>query len=106
MAMRPSVSYTPCAIYSREQTGDIFTLAQFEEGDLLSGTQNLLSETRDDTESGNKSNDNSAMPPLMSEEEMDKMSSGNAYNSEPMSMEMLKYIHDGNQSHLSVNRRE
>ena len=36
MAMRPSVTYTPCATYLREQTGDIITFTQFEEGNILS----------------------------------------------------------------------
>ena len=51
MAMRTFVTYTPCATSSREQTGDIITFAQFEEG-------NLLSETRENAESGDKSDDN------------------------------------------------
>ena len=55
--MLPAVPYMPYAAYSREQTGDIITFAQFEEGDLLSETRNLLSENRDDSESGNESND-------------------------------------------------
>ena len=48
MAMRPAVTYTPYATSSKEQTGDVITFAQFEEGDLLT-------ETRNDTESGDKS---------------------------------------------------
>ena len=32
MAMRPAVTYTPCDTSLREQTGDIITFAQFEEG--------------------------------------------------------------------------
>ena len=48
MAMRPAVTYTPYATSSKEQTGDVITFAQFEEG-------NLLSETRNDIESGDKS---------------------------------------------------
>ena len=36
--MRPSVSYIPCATSSKEQTGNIITFTQFEEGDLLSET--------------------------------------------------------------------
>ena len=40
MDIRPSVTYTPCATSSREQTGNIITFAQFEEGDLLSKTHN------------------------------------------------------------------
>ena len=48
--MHPAVSYTPYATSSREKTGDIITLAKFEEGNLFFETQNLLSETRDDAE--------------------------------------------------------
>ena len=59
MAMRTFVTYTPCATSPREQTGDIITFAQFEEG-------NLLSETRNDAESGDEYYDNSIMPPLLS----------------------------------------
>ena len=59
MYVRPYVKYTPCATSSREQTGNIITFAQFEEG-------NLLSETRNDAESGDKSGDNSIMPTLIS----------------------------------------
>ena len=60
MAMCPAVSYIPCATYSKEQTGDIITFKQFEEG-------NLLSDTCEDTESGDKSDDDSIMTPLLSE---------------------------------------
>ena len=48
MAMRSAVTYTPYAMSSKEQTGNVITFAQFEEG-------NLLSETRNDTESGDES---------------------------------------------------
>ena len=34
MATRPSVTYKPCATYSMEQTGDIITFTQFEEGNI------------------------------------------------------------------------
>ena len=67
--MHPAVSYIPCATYSKEQTGDILTFAQFEEG-------NLLSETRDYTEIVNESDNDSTTPKLISKEEMDTMSSG------------------------------
>ena len=60
MAMRPAVTHTPYAMSSKEQTGDVITFAQFEEG-------NLLSETRNDTESGDKSDIKSIM---MSERDM------------------------------------
>ena len=49
MAMRLTVTYTPYATYSKEQTGNVITFAQFEEG-------NLLTETRNDTESGDEYN--------------------------------------------------
>ena len=39
-AMRPTVTYTPCAISSREQSDDIITFTQFEEGSILSETRN------------------------------------------------------------------
>ena len=34
MVMRPTVMYTPYATSSKEQTGDVITFTQFEEGDL------------------------------------------------------------------------
>ena len=45
------------------------------------------------------------MPPLISEEEMDVMSSCDEYDAETISTEMLEYIHDGSQPHPSVNGR-
>ena len=45
MAMRPAVTYTPYATSSKEQTGDVITLAKFEEG-------GILTETRNNAESG------------------------------------------------------
>ena len=62
MVMRPYVTYTPCAMYSRGVTGDIITFTQFEEGDILP-------KTRNNAESGDESNDDSILPPLLSEEE-------------------------------------
>ena len=50
--MRPEVSYVPYATYSKEQTGNIIIFAHFEE-------DNLLSESRNGTESGDKYDDNS-----------------------------------------------
>ena len=46
--MRPAVTYTLYATSSKEQTGDVITFAQFEEG-------NILTENRNDAESGEKS---------------------------------------------------
>ena len=69
-------------------------------------TQNCLAETRDDTENNNGSDENSTIPSLISEEEMDAMLSGNDYDDETMSTEMLEDICDGSQSHPIVNWRE
>ena len=70
MAMCTSITYTHCVTSSKEQTGDIITFAHFEEG-------KLLSETREDLGSGDKSDDNSIIPPLLIEEEMYAMYYGN-----------------------------
>ena len=35
MEMRPAATYTPYAMSSKEQTGDVITFAQFEEGNIL-----------------------------------------------------------------------
>ena len=57
--MRLAVLYTPCATSLIEQTDDKIIFTQFEEG-------NLLSKTHNDVESGDKSDDDSIMPPLLS----------------------------------------
>ena len=41
MVMRPEVTYTTYATSSKEQTGDVLTFAQFEEGGLISETHTL-----------------------------------------------------------------
>ena len=48
MAMCPAVTYTPYATSSKEQTGDVITFAHFE-------GENLLTETCNNTESGDES---------------------------------------------------
>ena len=50
MNVRPSVAYAPWATSSRDQTGDIITFTQFEEGHILTKTCN-------DVERGDESND-------------------------------------------------
>ena len=65
MVIRPAVSHTTYATYSWGKTGDIIMFAKFEEGNLWSETQDLLSETCDNTESGNESNVSSNMPQLI-----------------------------------------
>ena len=52
MAMRPAVTYTPCATSSREQTGNIIRFTQFEEG-------NILTKTCNNAESGDEYDDKS-----------------------------------------------
>ena len=97
--VRPDVSCTPYSTSSRGETGDIIMFAQFEEG-------SLLSETHDSTESSNKSDYDSTMPPLSIKEEMDVMSSVDESDDEPMSKKMLEDICDGSKSHTIVNMRE
>ena len=61
--MRPAVTYTPYATSSKEQTGDVITFTQFEEG-------NLLNETRNDTKSDDKYDNEYVM---MSEKDMENI---------------------------------
>ena len=46
------------------------------------------------------------MPPLLSEEDMDAMDSGDESDHDLISTEMLQDIRDGSQTHPNVNRRE
>ena len=99
MVMRPDMTYTPSATSLRGKTGNIITFSQFEEGDILTNTRN-------NAEIGDKSNDDSIIPPLLSEEEIDAMDSGDESDYDLMSTEMLEDIRDGSQSHPNVNKRE
>ena len=85
------------------KTVDIIKFAQFEKGNLWSETHNLISETHEDTESGNEYDDYSTIAPLISEEEMDARDSGDESDDEPFPTEMLEDICDGSQSHPNVN---
>ena len=58
------------------------------------------------TDSANKYNDNSTVAPIISESEMDVMSSGDEYDAEPMSTDMLEDICDRNQYRPSINSIE
>ena len=84
MAMRPAVMYTQDATSSKEQTGNVITFAQFEEG-------NLLSETRNDTESGEKSDSKSIM---MSEKDMENLDGEEKFDDNLISTETLHDIRD------------
>ena len=63
MAMCPTVTYTPYATSYKEQTGDVITFTQFEEGDLIS-------EPCNDTESDDESDSESIM---MNEKDMENI---------------------------------
>ena len=96
MAMSLAVTYTPYATSSKEQTGDVITFAQFEEG-------GLTTETLNDAESCDKSDNKSIM---MSEKYMEKIDSNEKSDDDNISTETLHDIRDGNQTHLNVDKRE
>ena len=96
MAMRPEVTYTPYATSSKEQTGNVITFAQFEEG-------NLLTETRNDTESGDESDSESFM---MSEQDMENIDEKEKFDDDHISTETLHDICDGNQTHPKIDKKE
>ena len=95
MAMRPTVTYTLYATSSKEQTGNVITFAQFEEGDLIS-------ETRNDTESADESDSKSLM---MSEKDMENIDGKEKFDDDLISTETLHDICDGNQTHPSIELR-
>ena len=93
--MRPAVTYTPCDTSSREKTGDIITFAQFEEG-------NILTKTRNDSKSGDESNNESIM---ISEQDTENINSNYESDHDLIYMEILEDICDRSQTHPNVNRR-
>ena len=94
--MRPAVTYTPYATSSNEKIGDGITFAQFEEG-------NLLTETRIDAESCDKSDSKSLMT---NEQDMDNIDSNEKSDDDRICTETLHDIRDGNQTHPNVDKRE
>ena len=94
--MRPALTYTPCDTYSREQIGNITTFTQFEEG-------NILNKTRKNSESDD---DDSTMSPLLSEEDIDAIDSGDVSDHDLISTNMLEDIRDRSQSLPNVIQRE
>ena len=94
--MRPAVTYTLYATSSKEQTGDVITFAHFEEG-------NILTETRNNTESGDESDNESIM---MSEQDMENLDSNEKSDDNHISTEMLEDICDGSQTHTNVDKRK
>ena len=96
MAMRPTVMYNPYATSSKEQTGDVITFAQFEDG-------NLIIETRNDTESGDESDSESI---TMSEKDMENFDETEKFDDDLICTETLHDIRDGNQTHPKIDKRE
>ena len=96
VVMRPAVTYTPNVTSSREQTGDVITFAQFEEG-------NILTETLNNAKSGDKSDNEYIM---MSEQDMEKINSNEESDHDLIYTEMLEDIRDRGQTRPNVNRRE
>ena len=94
--MRPTVTYTPYATSSKEKTGDVITFAQFEEG-------NLITETRNNTESDDESDSESIM---MSEKDMENLDKKEKFDDNLISTETLHDIRDVNQTHPSIDKRE
>ena len=73
---------------------NVIMFAQFEEG-------NILNETRNDTESSDKSDNESI---IMSEQDMYNLNSSDESDHDLISMEMLHDIRDGSQTHKNVNK--
>ena len=96
MAMRPAATYTPYVTSSKEQTGDVIMFEQFEEG-------NILTETRNDTESGDESDSKSLM---ISKQGMENIDENESSYHDLITAEMLEDIRDRNQTHPNVNKRE
>ena len=94
--MRRTVTYTPHDTSSKEQTGDVITFAQFEEG-------NLISETRSDTESDDEYDSESIM---MSEKDMENLDEKEKLDDDLISTETLHDIRDKNHTHPSIDKRE
>ena len=96
MVMCPTVMYTPYATSSKEQTVDVISIAQFEEG-------NLLTETHNDTESVEESDSESIM---MSEQDMENLDEKEEFDDDLISTETLHDIRDRNQTHPNIDKRE
>ena len=96
MAIRPTVTYTPYTTSSKEQNGDVITFTQFEEG-------KLLTETRNDTESGDKPDSKSIM---MSEQDMENLDEKEKFDDDLISTETLHDICDDNQTHPNIDKME
>ena len=74
----------------------MITFAQFEEG-------NLLTETRNDTESVDKSDSKSI---IMSEQDMENIDEEEKFDDDLISTETLHDIRDRNQTHPNIYKRQ
>ena len=74
----------------------MITFAQFEEG-------NILTETRNDAESGDESDCKSIM---MNAQDMENIDSNDESNCDLISTETLEDIRDGSKTHQTVNKWE
>ena len=90
------MTYTPYATSSKEQTGDVITLTQFEEG-------NLITETHNNIESDDESDRELIM---MSEKDMENINETEKFDDDLISTETLHDILDGNQTHPNIDKRE
>ena len=79
-----------------QDTGNVITFTHFEEG-------NILTETRNYTESGDESDSESIM---MSEQDMENIDEKEKSDDNLISTKMLKDIRDRIQNHPTVNKRE
>ena len=96
MEMRPTVTYTPYTTSSKDQTGNVITFAQFEEG-------NLITKTRNDKEIDDKSDSESIM---MSEQDMENLDEKEKSDDNLISTETLHAIRDRNKTHPGIDKRE
>ena len=96
MEMRLVVTYTLYATSLREQTSNVITFAQFEEG-------NILTETCNDAESGEESDKKSI---IMSKQDVENIDFNEKSGNDLISTEMLEDIRDGSQTHPNINKRE
>ena len=96
MVMRLAVRYTLYATSSIKKTVDVITFTQFEE-------ENILTETRNDTESGDESDSESIM---MNEQDMENLDEKEKFDDDLISTETLHDISGGNQTHPNIDKRE
>ena len=96
MTMHPAVTYTLYVKSPKEKTGNVITFAQFEEG-------NLLTETLNNSESGDESDSESLM---INKQDMESLDKNEKSDHNLITTETLEDICDGSQTHPNVNRRE